>query len=109
MGCGWYSKKMGYEQWFTFNNAIRAHYNFLEGIGLIIVMILVAGIHFVPWAYGFGFAYCVSRIIYTEGYIRKGPAGRGLGALLVDICILGLLILSVWSCIKIIKEEKVGV
>ena len=29
MGCGRYSAKLSYKQWYEFNNAQRAHYNFL--------------------------------------------------------------------------------
>ena len=46
MGHGVYSEKLSYKDWFLFNLAQRAHFNFLEQIQIVIFLILVAGVKF---------------------------------------------------------------
>ena len=93
MGNGRYSKDLTYEQWFSFNNWQRCHYNFLESLTPILVWILLSSLY-QPLAAGIlGLVYFVGRIFYTRGYMATAN-NRIIGALLVDISLLGLFILS---------------
>ena len=48
--------------------------------------LLIAGLLY-PWvAVGFGGGYIVARILFTYGYLMKGPKGRVLGFVLCQIC-----------------------
>jgi len=38
MGNGLYASKLDEEDWVTFNNAQRAHYNYLEGVASILAL-----------------------------------------------------------------------
>jgi len=38
MGSGLYASKLDEEDWVTFNNAQRAHYNYLEGVASILAL-----------------------------------------------------------------------
>jgi glutathione S-transferase len=46
MGNGRYAQKLSYKEWFVFNNAQRAHYNFLEALDVVVLTNLVAGLYF---------------------------------------------------------------
>ena len=100
MGNGRYSKDLTYEQWFTFNNWQRCHYNFLESLTPIIVWILLSSVY-QPFAAGIlGLIFFVGRIFYTIGYMTTAN-NRLIGAILVDISLLGLFILSLVSVGKL--------
>ena len=43
-GSGIFADKLAVDDWITFNNAQRAHYNYLEGLPATIVSLLVAGL-----------------------------------------------------------------
>ena len=90
MGSGRYSDKLTYKEWYEFNNAQRAHYNFIEQIGPILTLLLVAAIRLPTAAGWLGLTYCVGRLLYTIGYVFKGPKGRMIGVLLVDVGLIGL-------------------
>ena len=47
----------------------------------------------------------VSRAIYAFGYSSSGPKGRLLGAILNDIAILGLFIMSMMYCVKAVRAN----
>jgi hypothetical protein len=38
MGSGLYASKLPHDDWVRFNNAQRVHYNYLEGIALVLVV-----------------------------------------------------------------------
>ena len=98
-GSGLYSQKLTYKQWFDFNNAQRAHYNFVEMMPSTLVFLLVGGIYFPVPSAVIGLVTAISRAIYSYGYANSGPKGRLLGAILNDLCLLGLLGLSVASAV----------
>ena len=98
-GCGIYSQKLSYKQWFDFNNAQRAHYNFLEMLSSTLVFLLIGGIYFPIPSAVIGLVTAISRVIYSIGYVNSGPKGRLVGALLNDLCLLGLLGLSLASAV----------
>ena len=43
-GNGWYADKLEYKQWYEFNNAMRVQQNFVEGLPMLIVFLLVGGV-----------------------------------------------------------------
>lgn len=97
MGSGRYSAKLSYKQWYDYNNAQRAHYNFVEMAPSTFVMLFIAGIYFPIPAAAIGLALAIFRAIYSAGYAYSGPKGRLIGALGNDLCLLGLLGLSLAS------------
>lgn len=108
MGSGYYSKKLTYKQWYEFNNAQRAHANFIEMVASTLVFLLIAGIYFpIPSAI-IGLVMAIFRGVYAKGYASSGPTGRLVGALANDLCLLGLLGLSFASGIRWILGDSVS-
>lgn len=99
-GNGRYSEHLSYADWYAFNNRQRAHYNFLEQVVTVIVLIIVAGIHYALAAGILGWIYFVGRLAYTFGYVARGPKGRLVGVLLCDIGLLGGIVVAIMSCVK---------
>lgn len=68
MGNGRYAANWRYDEWFTFNNWQRAHYNFIEQLTPTIVWILI-GCAYKPLASAIlGFLYFLGRVVFTVGY-----------------------------------------
>jgi glutathione S-transferase len=101
MGSGLYAGKLSYKDWYDFNNAQRAHYNYLEMAPTTFLWLLIAGIYFPLPAAALGVGVFVFRLIYAVNYAKKGPGGRGLGAIGNDLALLGLLSLSLASGVKL--------
>eukprot|EP00455_Lapot_gusevi_P045749 TRINITY_DN58_c0_g2_i3.p2 TRINITY_DN58_c0_g2~~TRINITY_DN58_c0_g2_i3.p2 ORF type:complete len:143 (+),score=59.49 TRINITY_DN58_c0_g2_i3:70-498(+) len=89
-----------------FNCAVRAHYNFVEGIAGISVFLAIAGIEFPVVSAVFGLVYFIGRIFYAYGYTIKGPQGRNVGAVLVDIGLVAVFGLSIYSSIHLITKSN---
>lgn len=106
MGCGRYAAKLSDEDWLLFNNAQRAHYNFVEGVATYILLILVSGLYYPLYATYLGIAIFIGRLLFSIGYVSKGPNGRLIGALLVDFGLLGLVVLSVMSGLNVTKGKS---
>ena len=102
MGSGVYSMKLPYEKWYSFNNAQRAHQNFLEFLPASLVFLLAAGFFFPITSAIIGLVMIIARIIYSCGYYMGGPNGRIVGALVNDLAILGIFGLSIASAIMLI-------
>lgn len=106
MGSGYYSKLLSYYDWFKFNNAQRAHYNFVESIAATTLMLVVGGLFFPRAAASIGLAMIIGRLVFAIGYSSGGPKGRTFGAIIIDLCYLGLLVLSIWSSVKFIQGHR---
>ena len=91
MGNGRYSALLDYSTWFEFNNAQRAHYNYVEGASTVVTELVLAGLVYPKFAASLGVVYLVGRWLYAAGYSRYGASGRGLGAGLLDVALVGLL------------------
>ena len=78
-GCGKYSSKLSYPQWYKFNCAQRIHLNYLEGLALMILASLLAGLHNPLSAFIIEVLYFVGRGLYSVGYM-KGADYRVTGA-----------------------------
>ena len=48
----------------------------------------------------------VARLIYSIGYSSSGPNGRIVGALLNDIAVLGLFIMSMMYCVNALTANQ---
>lgn len=101
MGNGRYSEKLSYADWYTFNNGQRTHYNFVEQVGSVLALILVAALAFPMLAGYLGWGYFVGRLVYTFGYIKFGPKGRNIGALIMDLVLLVLFVVAIYSGVKV--------
>lgn len=106
MGCGRYAAKLSDEDWQLFNNAQRAHYNFVEGVATYILLIIVAGLSYPMYATYLGIAVFAGRLLFSIGYVSKGPGGRLLGALLIDFALLGLVVLAVKTGLNIAGSKS---
>ena len=94
MGCGHYSSKLTYKEWFEFNLAQRVHGNFLEQVMTVCLLVLVAGIRHPAYTVYLGIAYSVARIFNAYGYSRT-VKGRVPGFILCTLCMFTLFGLSV--------------
>ena len=103
MGNGRYAERLDYKEWYDFNNRQRAHYNFIEHIVVILPFLLIGGIALPVVAGILGWIYFVGRIAYTIGYVKGGPKGRLIGALTLDVALLGALVTSIISIVRIYK------
>jgi glutathione S-transferase len=90
---------LSYKEWYEFNSAQRAHYNFVEWIASTLLLVLVSGIYFPIPAAVLGLTIFIARIIYSVGYVIDGPKGRFIGALINNLAILGVFVLSVISSV----------
>ena len=102
MGNGRYSQKLSYKQWYEFNSAQRAHYNFVEWIASTIALILIGGVYFPIVSAALGLAVFLGRLIYAIGYAVGGPNGRLIGVLINDLAFLGTFVLAFISSIYFI-------
>ena len=99
MGGGRFSEKMGYKNWVNFNNSLRAYFNYLEAMPVMIAYVFVTALWY-PWVgFGLGVAFVFGRFLYTIGYRIKADA-RVAGALFTDLAILGGLVMSIVSIAK---------
>ena len=99
-GNGYYSRKLDYLQWYTFNNWQRTQMNFLETFAPLFALTFITGVNEPLWAAVSIFAVAFGRMIYGIGYCNCGPKGRMLGALTFD---LGLLSLLIGACVSLAK------
>ena len=97
---------MSYKEWYDFNNAQRAHYNFLEMSPSTFVWLFIAGIYFPIPAAVLGFGVFIFRLVYTIGYVKGGPGGRLVGAIANDLLLLGLVGLSFASGVMFVMGNK---
>jgi len=101
MGSGVFAHKLPYAQWVTFNNAQRAHYNYLEGLTLAVVLELVAGIFFPKYAVWAGISYIIGRYLYAALYIAKGAGARVYGTVFLDASLVAWLVMAVYGCTQL--------
>ena len=102
-GNGVYSRNLSYEQWYKFNNAQRAHMNYVEWIACSLVLLLVAGLQFPITSASLGLAVIIGRFLYAYGYTSGGPSGRSIGVLINDLAVLALFILSIIAGVNFIQ------
>lgn len=54
-------------------------------------------------AFSFLAAYSVGRLLFSFGYTKAGPNGRIVGAIIMDLAILGQLITAIISITRLIQ------
>ena len=91
MGSGVFSSKLSEEQWVAFNNAQRVHQNYVEGLPVILVLLLCAGLDYPRVTSILGLVYILGRWVYGTGYRQGGAIGRSRGASLVYLAMAGML------------------
>jgi len=91
-GDGRYSEKLPYKSWIEFNNAWRAHQNFVEQLPLILVYLLVGGYVLPRFAVVVGVLNVIGRFIFVVSYAFKGSNARMIGGIMsnLPLYILGL-------------------
>lgn len=102
MGTGIYSEKLSYKDWFNFNLAQRAHFNFLEQILIVLFLILVAGFKYPDYTVIAGLVYSFGRFLMVRGYTKK-IEGRKLGVAILNVALAGLFTLSISSALSLQK------
>ncbi|CDW77567.1 UNKNOWN [Stylonychia lemnae] len=80
-GSGRYCEQMSYKNWIDFNNAFRCHLNFVEQLPIMMVIIYLAALKQPLAALILSSMYFICKILYTIGYVLKGPNLRQIGAL----------------------------
>jgi uncharacterized membrane protein YecN with MAPEG domain len=106
MGSGYYSKKLAYKDWLRFNNAQRVHYNFLEALPIILILLFIAGLKQPLAALIIGCVYFVARLIYFFSYI-KNPNLRVLGVIPMSLSLFALFGLSLYTASEYMKMYNV--
>lgn len=121
MGSGRSAAKLSDEDWARFNNAQRAHYNYIEsGTGhvvfllllLLIVppilaagvlsMLVLGGLYYPRFQSVTAIAYMIGRFMYGRGYVKSGSKGRYPGVLIVDVAAVTLLGTAVVGSLKVL-------
>ena len=108
MGTGRYAEKLSYNDWVHFNNAQRAHYNFVEQIGSILALLAIGGIVYPVPAAIFGFIFFVARFFYCWYASAQGAKHplRRVGALLGDVALLGAFVLTIMTAVKVLGSTE---
>jgi glutathione S-transferase len=88
MGNGRYSALVGYKDWYQFNCTQRAHQNYVEQSASIIILVLLLGLYAPVQAAQASLVYIVGRQLYSSGYRSSGPAGRFIGAVILDLALV---------------------
>lgn len=70
------------------------------------MLLFIAGLYFPIPAAAIGLAVIIFRFVYAAGYASGGPAGRLIGALVNDFCMLGLFGLSIASGVMFIQGKS---
>ena len=81
---------------------MRVHQNFVEQLPMMLTILVLSGLFLPKLTMFVGFLLVGGRAIYAIMYIKRGPAGRRLGAFLGNLP-MNILFLSafVTACIKL--------
>ena len=96
-GCGRYSKKLAYQDWYAMNNGQRAQMNSLEQLTLVVLLPLVAGIVYPLPAMVLQCSYIVGRFLFGFAYTSKGPNARLYGIAFMYLSVLAMLVMTCLS------------
>ena len=100
MGNGYFAKALSYEAWSSYNNSLRAHYNFLEHLGLVVTLILLSGYYLDLGTLIIGCVFFIGRLMYTIGYVKGGPTGRFIGGIFATLSTLALFGTTIYGIYK---------
>ncbi|KAJ1862068.1 hypothetical protein LPJ57_006421 [Coemansia sp. RSA 486] len=89
-GGGRFSDKLSDDDWIKFNSIKRASDNYSEQVGIVLTMLMAAGLFMPRAAASLGAIYMVGRFVYAAGYKASGPKGRMFGAPLMALSLVSL-------------------
>lgn len=101
-----FSRELSYADWYTFNNAQRAHQSLLEGLPGFYAVLACASLRHPALAAGCGAVYGTGRYVYARGYSKHGPAARGPGAILSALAFFTALGVAVFDGVAIARAGK---
>ncbi len=104
-GGGRFSQFLSFEEWYRFNNAQRAHLNYVEGLSTVLTFLLIGGLRAPVLCAITGGVHIVAREIFAYGYTHNGPTGRILGGILSSTSMFVLFGAALYTGIQIIQEE----
>ncbi|KJE90245.1 hypothetical protein CAOG_01584 [Capsaspora owczarzaki ATCC 30864] len=87
-------RNLNENDWKAFNNAQRAHYNYVEGAASVIALNIISGLFFPHASAAAAGVYIIGRELYARGYTKNGPTGRSVGAGLLDTALVVMFGLS---------------
>ncbi|KAJ2082400.1 hypothetical protein H4R24_001636 [Coemansia sp. RSA 988] len=90
-GGGRFSDKLSDEDWIKFNSIKRVSDHYTEQVGLVLSMLLMAGLFQPKLAASLGAAFIFGRFLFGRGYISKGPEGRKIGFMISALSFLALM------------------
>ncbi|KAJ2017378.1 hypothetical protein GGI01_003008 [Coemansia sp. RSA 376] len=93
-GGGRFSDKLSDKEWIEFNNIKRVSDNYSESVGMVLTMLLCAGLFQPILAASFGGTFILGKIIYGYGYKAWGPKGRMFGAPISALSFFALTIIA---------------
>jgi hypothetical protein len=99
-GLGRLFSKLDFITWIKLQNAQRGHLNYLESLPSLLTNLLAAGLFYPLTATALGWTSIVGRQLYTRGYLKKGPDGRGPGFGMAFFSNLGLMGLGIHGALK---------
>ena len=76
----------------------------MEGLTLAVLLIIIGGIYYPIQAASFGLVQILGRALYGVMYSLNGPKGRIIGVLMTNIALIGTLVLTIMSCVDMIKS-----
>jgi len=94
------ASKLDFITWIKLQNAQRGHLNYLEGLPSLLINLLAAGLFYPITASALGCISIVGRQLYSNGYLKKGPEGRGPGFLMASLSNLGLMGMGFYGSLK---------
>jgi len=92
MGHGRFADRLPFNDWWDFGNIQRVHYHALESMPVQMTLMATAGLFNPKLTFIFGVFIIVGRLLFSVGYVTKGSKGRGVGAGIGAIGLLGTLI-----------------
>ncbi len=83
------------------------HYNYLESLQIVLVLIFIAGLKQPLAAIILACIYFTGRTIYSFGYAMYGPNGRGIGDMIFGLSVVALFGLSLYTVAEFMKMYQV--
>ncbi|KAJ1723304.1 Microsomal glutathione S-transferase 3 [Coemansia erecta] len=98
-GGGRFADKLSDEDWLAFNNIKRTSDNYSEQVGVVLTLLVLAGLYMPRAAGGLGAAYILGRSVYARGYKAKGPKGRMAGGALMALSLVSMVGVATYSAV----------
>ncbi|KAJ1641753.1 hypothetical protein LPJ64_006319 [Coemansia asiatica] len=98
-GGGRFSDKLSDEDWIKFNSIKRVSDNYSEQVGIVLAMLMAAGLFMPRAAASFGALYILGRFVYGAGYKSSGPQGRIFGAPLMMLSLISMTGIATYNAV----------